>query len=200
MGKSSLLQRFTSDSFDENKESTIGALFITKKVYVEGDQDDELKLINFQIWDTAGQERYKSLTPMYYRNSNIALIVFDLTDLGSFKKAERWFEELKMFNSDEAKNLKIYLVGNKCDLVENQDPVPYLMSAFVRDNKISVIQTSARTGEGVSALFDKIIADVDDSMFVDVDTLESRNSLKRKKSTIIDLTSFQNMNDSNCAC
>lgn len=32
-----------------------------------------------QIWDTAGQERFRTLIPSYIRDSNIAILVFDIT-------------------------------------------------------------------------------------------------------------------------
>lgn len=34
--------------------------------------------------DTAGQERYKSLAPMYYRNANCAVVVYDITQTVKF--------------------------------------------------------------------------------------------------------------------
>lgn len=39
----------------------------------------EDKVIKFEIWDTAGQERFRSLSPMYYRNAQAAVVVFDVT-------------------------------------------------------------------------------------------------------------------------
>ena len=61
-----------------------GALFLTKKITVNGSQ------IKFEIWDTAGQERYHALTPMYYRNANAAIIVFDVSNSTSFERAQKW--------------------------------------------------------------------------------------------------------------
>lgn len=37
------------------------------------------RTIKFEIWDTAGQERFHSLAPMYYRNSQAAIVVYDIT-------------------------------------------------------------------------------------------------------------------------
>src|ERR1700733_5390404 len=62
------------DQFDDYRESTIGAAFLTQTISL-----DENTTIKFEIWDTAGQERYKSLAPMYYRNANCAVVVYDIT-------------------------------------------------------------------------------------------------------------------------
>jgi Ras-related protein Rab-5C len=62
------------DQFDDYRESTIGAAFLTQTISL-----DEATTVKFEIWDTAGQERYKSLAPMYYRNANCAVVVYDIT-------------------------------------------------------------------------------------------------------------------------
>lgn len=49
------------------------AAFLTQKAHVED------KIIKFEIWDTAGQERFHSLAPMYYRNAQAAVVVYDVT-------------------------------------------------------------------------------------------------------------------------
>ena len=77
VGKSSLILRWVRGIFNEHMESTIGAAFLTKSIF-----DRDLKI---EIWDTAGQERYSSLSPMYYRQSSIAIVVVDITDINSFK-------------------------------------------------------------------------------------------------------------------
>lgn len=44
----------------------------------------------FKVWDTAGQERFRSLVPMYYRNSDAVAIIFDVTDRDSFNQVKSW--------------------------------------------------------------------------------------------------------------
>lgn len=36
------------------------------------------RLVSFNLWDTAGQERYQAQTSFYYREADIALVVYDL--------------------------------------------------------------------------------------------------------------------------
>lgn len=43
-----------------------------------------------QVWDTAGQERFRSMAPMYYRNANAALLVFDITQYHTFTAIKNW--------------------------------------------------------------------------------------------------------------
>ena len=54
VGKTSIISRYTTNSFKDSLMTTPGANFTTKKV--EFPQYN--KTIKFEIWDTAGQERY----------------------------------------------------------------------------------------------------------------------------------------------
>ncbi|SCU89161.1 LAFA_0E16446g1_1 [Lachancea sp. 'fantastica'] len=155
VGKSSIVHRFVKDSFDEFRESTIGAAFLSQTLKLEKHEDVTIK---FEIWDTAGQERYKSLAPMYYRNANAALVVYDVTQPGSLVKAQSWVEELKHKVGDQ--DLVICLVGNKLDLCEDNDTSREVAvedaQIYAKEQKLLFHEVSAKTGAGVAQIFQEI--------------------------------------------
>ncbi|GAA5899119.1 hypothetical protein JCM5296_005749 [Sporobolomyces johnsonii] len=108
VGKSSVVLRFCQNDFQPNKEPTIGAAFLTQRCRLED------KVIKFEIWDTAGQERFRSLSPMYYRNAQAAVVVYDVTKWASLEQAKTWVKELQRQANP---NIVIALAGNKVDLV-----------------------------------------------------------------------------------
>lgn len=155
VGKSSLVLRFVKDQFDDYRESTIGAAFLTQTIAL-----DDSTTVKFEIWDTAGQERYKSLAPMYYRNANCAVVVYDITAPASLDKAKAWVKELQRQANE---NIVIALAGNKLDLandatsgtskraVETADA-----EAYAREAGLLFFETSAKTSENVKELFTAI--------------------------------------------
>jgi len=110
VGKSSVVLRFVSNEFQPNKEPTIGAAFLTQKCRLED------RVLRYEIWDTAGQERFHSLAPMYYRNAQAAVVVYDVTKASSLEKAKSWVKELQRQANP---NIVIALAGNKIDLVQS---------------------------------------------------------------------------------
>ncbi|KAJ2004324.1 Vacuolar protein sorting-associated protein 21 [Coemansia thaxteri] len=185
VGKSSLVLRFVNDEFQENKEPTIGAAFLTQKVRLD---DSVLKL---DIWDTAGQERFHSLAPMYYRNAQAAVVVYDITRSSSLDRAKSWIKELQRQANP---NIVIALVGNKLDLAgDSADTAPGAADASAETESTSVdadeaagaeegrsrqvaaatarsyaeeagllfLETSAKTGEGVVETFTEIAKKLD---------------------------------------
>jgi small GTP-binding protein len=50
------------------------------------------RTIKFEIWDTAGQERFHSLAPMYYRNAQAAIVMYDITKAVSIVKERRYIQ------------------------------------------------------------------------------------------------------------
>jgi Ras-related protein Rab-5C len=148
VGKSSIVHRFVKDSFDDFRESTIGAAFLTQTI-----QLDDNTTIKFEIWDTAGQERYKSLAPMYYRNANAAIVVYDITHEASLERAKSWIKELqRQANQD----IVIALAGNKVDLEAERKVSKDTAQAFANEEGLLFFEVSAKTGEGVKNIFQSI--------------------------------------------
>ncbi|SPO02774.1 probable VPS21 - Rab5-like GTPase involved in vacuolar protein sorting [Cephalotrichum gorgonifer] len=163
VGKSSLVLRFVNNDFQENKEPTIGAAFLTQKCNLP------TRTIKFEIWDTAGQERFASLAPMYYRNAQAALVVYDLTKPTSLVKAKHWVAELQRQASP---GIVIALVGNKLDLATSDESAPAPdgdeessgarkvsteeAKAYADEEGLLFFETSAKTGEKVEEVFTAI--------------------------------------------
>lgn len=140
------------------------------------------RIIKFEIWDTAGQERFASLAPMYYRNAQAALVVYDLTKPTSLVKAKHWVAELQRQASP---GIVIALVGNKLDLCEevgetsendnagdvdaegdaeveatdsgDARKVPTREAkAYAEEESLLFFETSAKTGKNVADVFTAI--------------------------------------------
>ncbi|KAI1812692.1 ras-domain-containing protein [Poronia punctata] len=166
VGKSSLVLRFVNNDFQENKEPTIGAAFLTQKCNLPS------RTIKFEIWDTAGQERFASLAPMYYRNAQAALVVYDLTKPTSLVKAKHWVAELQRQASP---GIVIALVGNKLDLTNDSDSMQdggegvegedsgdarkistEEAKSYAEEESLLFFETSAKTGHNVADVFTAI--------------------------------------------
>ncbi|KAL0930876.1 rab GTPase vps21 [Colletotrichum truncatum] len=169
VGKSSLVLRFVNNDFQENKEPTIGAAFLTQKCNLP------TRTIKFEIWDTAGQERFASLAPMYYRNAQAALVVYDLTKPTSLIKAKHWVAELQRQASP---GIVIALVGNKLDLTNDAGDAGSAgdgedadgqdaggdarkvsteeAKTYAEEESLLFFETSAKTGHNVTEVFTAI--------------------------------------------
>ncbi|KAF5306556.1 hypothetical protein FQA39_LY08878 [Lamprigera yunnana] len=107
VGKTSLVTRYVEHVFNRQTSPTIGASYFTCSVPVEG------VIVKLQIWDTAGQERFRSMAPLFYRSANVAVLVFDITNIDSFHNVKDWVAELK---GQIEEPIVICVVGNKSDL------------------------------------------------------------------------------------
>lgn len=189
VGKSSLVLRFVSNDFQENKEPTIGAAFLTQKCTI-GE-----RTIKYEIWDTAGQERFASLAPMYYRNAQAAVVVYDITKPASFIKARHWVKEL---HEQANRDITIALVGNKLDLVEDDsaEDGETLRKVSIEEGQsladeegLLFFETSAKTGNNVNEVFVGIGSKIPSVTVTGGEAQESSNGRR------IDLTA--NTDDSN---
>ncbi|CAK4032769.1 Ras-like GTP-binding RYL2 [Lecanosticta acicola] len=120
VGKTSLVHRYVKNTFipPAKAQSTIGASFLTTRV----NDPESGATIRLQIWDTAGQERFRSISRLYYRGANAAILCYDVTSKKSFEEMGTWLKELRDNCGLEAEDdMILHVVGTKSDVVA-QDP------------------------------------------------------------------------------
>lgn len=150
VGKSSLLTQFVEQKFTGSHMPTIGVEYKQKIIEI-----DDNSLIKVQIWDTAGTERFRTITPVYYRNVDGVLLVFDITDKESFETINYWVEELNS-NADIA-SIELMLVGNKNDLEDNRTVNRSEAEEVSSKIGIPYCETSAKNYESTQEAFNKLI-------------------------------------------
>lgn len=148
VGKSSLLLRFTDDTFDPEQAATIGVDFKVKTLTVDGNKT------KLAIWDTAGQERFRTLTPSYYRGAQGVILVYDVSSKQSFNKLDAWLNELETFSTKQ--DMVKMLVGNKIDR-SNHEVSKEEGLKFARKHHMLFIEASAKTNDGVQCAFEELV-------------------------------------------
>ncbi|CAB3223105.1 unnamed protein product [Arctia plantaginis] len=145
VGKTSLVVRYIGKMFSKHISPTIGASFFTCNINLDNAR------VKLQVWDTAGQERFRSMAPMYYRNANAALLVFDITSVSSFTAIKGWVKELQS-NVPEAMVLSV--VGNKSDLEQYRAVTVSEATQFAASIGAHYCETSAlHDQQGIDQVF-----------------------------------------------
>jgi small GTP-binding protein len=131
VGKTTLLNRFTSNRFDHQYKATMGVDFEECRFAVCGYP------FRLHLWDTAGQvcatspaecagadvravavqERFKALSAMFFRGANVMVAVFDLSNPSTLKGAIEWIQQTEE-NNKGSPGLCRFLVGSKLDLLD----------------------------------------------------------------------------------
>ena len=147
VGKTSIASRYCKNSFNEHHINTIGGAYQQQKVVLNNGA-----MVKLHIWDTSGQERFRAMTNLYYRDAQVAILTYDITNESSFNSIEFWINELKFKVENE--NMLLCLVGNKCDVNSNERKIMTTKGKnFAVEHNMIFFETSAKTGEGVKDLF-----------------------------------------------
>nr|XP_054587506.1 ras and EF-hand domain-containing protein isoform X2 [Nothobranchius furzeri] len=142
VGKSSFLLRLCKNEFKLNTSATLGVDFQMKTFIVDGEP------VLLQLWDTAGQERFRSIAKSYFRRADGVLLLYDVTCEKSFLNIREWVDMIEDVSQDD---IPIMLVGNKCDLRQDQVesvPTSYGEKLAMTYNTL-FCETSAKDGSNI---------------------------------------------------
>ena len=150
VGKTSIINQYIDQTFDEANAATIGANY-SEKVITKNNKEYELN-----IWDTAGQEKFHSVGKHFYKDAYIVCLVYDITSQDSLDQLkEIWYPDIKKYGE---KYTILAVVGNKSDLYENDNLADENQAKeFAQSINAIFMLTSAKTGDGIEKLFDTLV-------------------------------------------
>ncbi|WP_371806868.1 Rab family GTPase [Candidatus Lokiarchaeum ossiferum] len=147
VGKTSLILRFIKHSFSLDLKQTIGTNFLIKDVEIEGND------IRLMIWDIGGQAQFSTMRNIYFKGSQGAIGVYDITMPESLLRLPGWTTTMQ----NAAGNIPLIVIGNKIDIAEeerrvNREEAEDLTSRL----NATHIETSAKDGTNVEEMFMEI--------------------------------------------
>ena len=149
VGKTSIIYQFIDKIFQEDLQSTIGGTFNSKSIKCNNN-----KTLNLEIWDTAGQERYRCVTKMFYKEADVAILVYDITSKSSFEELKNYWVEQVLEASP--KNIMLVIVANKSDLIDNEQVDEEEARNYAKKVKADFFVISAKENNSVNELFKSI--------------------------------------------
>lgn len=142
VGKTSLFNRFIHERFNDKYLTTIGVKVSKKEIEVDG------RTLSILLWDVAGEVTQDKVPVSYFQGTSGIIYVFDLARPNTYKNMGSDLEYLQKLLPDAS----FCTCGNKKDMVTDEEITEI-------QNKLPVpldIATSARTGENVEVLFNRL--------------------------------------------
>jgi len=146
VGKSCIVEQFTNHTFHPTHDVTIGVDFGVRLFTSR----QHALVVKAQIWDSAGAEAFRAMTKHYYRNTAVAIVVYDITRHSTFMRVRKWIEEVKATSNP---NVLVVIVGNKADLAHRREVSRSAGQRLAAQEKSLFFETSAKTYTDVYPIF-----------------------------------------------
>ncbi|RNA26480.1 dnaJ -like protein [Brachionus plicatilis] len=168
VGKSCIIKRYCEKRFVAKYLQTIGIDYGVTKVNLN---NLELKV---NIFDMSGHALFDQIRNEFYKDTQGAILVFDVTDKKSFESLENWIGEIKQelkTNSESIENIAFVVCGNKIDrgkrVVDEGDARIWALS-----KGFHYFETSASSGAGINEMFETLLTEI-------VSTFENGGKIKQ---------------------
>lgn len=156
VGKTTILYQYVDGKFVEDTQLTIGTNFFIKDIILK-EFDVSIKL---QIWDLGGQDHFAAVRCNFYNGARGIIYTFDLTRDSTFNNLIEWKNEV---NNGLTEDFSSILVGNKLDLINEEDRVINLEDVLLMKEQLSVseyFETSAKNNTRIDNAFRRLAIDI----------------------------------------
>jgi small GTP-binding protein len=153
VGKTSLVDRFVYNRFEEKYLTTVGVKISQKLLPpIEAPRNGQLIQHTFLIWDIAGLEKFDRVAMNYFRGAAGALAVADLTIPETIDRLHEFCEKFLTVNPQAL----LLILGNKLDLFQNDEKTLSKLAKTARFFSSQYLLTSAKTGQQVEKAFETL--------------------------------------------
>ena len=150
VGKTSLIERFVYNRFDEKYLTTIGVK-ISQKILppVQDPRSGQFIQHTFLIWDIAGLGKFDKVALNYFRGAAGALAVADLTRPETIGDIEEFCEKFRSVCPASI----LVILGNKSDIFQQDEKTLLELKKTAAHYSTELLLTSAKTGQHVQDAF-----------------------------------------------
>ena len=142
VGKTSLVKRFLTGMFSENYHTTMGVKIDQKSL------DVHKRDVLLVLWDLYGEDDFQNIRPTHLQGASGYVLVID----GTRQETVTIASQLHDLAHKVIGEVPFVLMVNKQDLVQDWEVDSSMIEHLIAEASI-VLNTSAKTGEGVEQAF-----------------------------------------------
>ena len=136
--------------------------------------------MKLDIWDTAGQERYRSVTKMFYKDADVALLVYDITSKKSFEELKNYWVNQVLETS--MKKTLLCIIANKSDLINLEQVDEGEARNYAETINALFFVVSAKDSTSINEMFKEIAKKYSGANSVNIeDAADDENMFQIKK-------------------
>jgi len=157
-GKSCIIKRFCEKRFVSKYLPTVGIDYGVTKADVKG------KTLKVNIFDMSGNPFFYEVRNEFYRDTQAAILVYDVTNRTSFDSLDSWLSEMaqEMGRNQNISNTSFFLCANKVDLDKLRVVDSLEGQMWAEEKGFQYFEMSAASGQGIKELFDSIFSSLVD--------------------------------------
>lgn len=128
--------------------------------------------IRVNFWDLSGHPEFFEVRNEFYKDSQGAILVYDVNSKKSFDELDNWVNECTKFGS---RNISIVVCGNKTDgqkrIISTKqgrewaNKKGFLYVTFKKLNIFRFFETSAMSGENVTIMFESLFSEILNNLY-----------------------------------
>jgi len=142
VGKTSLVQQYVNSIFSDKYHTTVGVKIEKTTLLMDG------RTVDLIIWDLHGEDDFQHVRLSYLKGSSGCIYVAD----GTREQTLAIALNLKQLAQNTIGNVPFILIINKQDLADQWE-IGMVTIDEIKDQGVTVILTSAKTGNAVEKAF-----------------------------------------------